>query len=71
MSKHRTPPRYATADAIEVYVGDRKYFVFLDAEIVVTEVSGHGGKAVLRRVTSRAIETAAILKASDKANAEA
>jgi hypothetical protein len=42
--------------------------VFLDAEIVVQEVAGAGGRNIRRRVTSRRIETAALLQASDKAH---
>ena len=69
MSRFRTPPRYDISSAIEVYVGDRKLHVFLDAEMVVQEVAGRNGKRVLRRVTSRDVETSALLRASDKAHA--
>ena len=68
MSKFRQESRYDLTEAIEVYVGDSKYFVFLDAEIVVQEVAGAGGRNIRRRVTSRRIETAALLQASDKAH---
>lgn len=66
MSRFRDPPRYDLKDAIEVYVGENKYFVFLGPEVVVQEVMGKGGKMVTRRVSSRRIETSAILRASDK-----
>lgn len=64
MSKYRTPPRYDVSKAIEVFVGDTKYFVFLEDEIVVGEVWAKNGKRFLRRVTSWDIETTAILRAS-------
>lgn len=66
---NRQEPRYNTADAISVYVGDTQYFVFLADEIVVQDVVGKNGKVQRRRVSSRRIETSAILKASDKAHA--
>ena len=69
MSRFRTPPRYDIASATEVYVGDRKVYVFLGPEVVVQEIAGRNGKRVLRRVTSRSIETSALLRASDKAHA--
>lgn len=64
----KTPHRYHLPDAVEVFVGDQRYFVFLASEIVVIEVRGRTGRSVLRRVTSRRIETAALLRASDKAH---
>lgn len=63
--KTKPEKRYNISEAIGVYVKDRKYYVFLNDEIVVTEVIGKQGKAFLRRVTSRDIGTSAILRASD------
>lgn len=68
MARFRTPPRYDIAKSVQVYVGENKYFVFLESEIVVQEVAGRGGRTVTRRVTSRRIETSAILRACDKVN---
>lgn len=70
-AKHRNENRYPLHEAIEVSVGFGKYFVFLESEIVVQEVIGKGGKVQRRRVTSRRIETAAILRASDIAGGAA
>jgi hypothetical protein len=69
MSKHRTPPRVDVQNATKVSVGERFYYVFLKSETVFTEVIGRNGKAFMRRVTSRDIETSAILRASDAAHA--
>lgn len=67
--KFKQPSMYDLKDAVEVWVGESRYFVYLESEIVVQEVSGRGGRRQVRRVTSRRIETEAILKASDKVNA--
>jgi hypothetical protein len=57
--------RYDLRNAIEVYVGDNKYFAFLKDEIVVQQVRHRYGSTIERRVTSKYIETRALLKASD------
>ena len=69
MSKYRQPSRYDLKKSIEVRVKGRAYFVFLDTEIVVQEVWSKGGMRVVRRITSRNIETTALLSASDAAHA--
>lgn len=63
--------RYPIHEAIRVYVGETPYYVFLDQEVVVQEVIMRGGRVQRRRVTSRAIETAALLRASDSKHANA
>ena len=65
MTKFKQKSRYNLAESVMVYVGENRYFVFLDSEIGVQEISGAGGKNIRRRVTSKRIETEAILKASD------
>lgn len=65
-----TKQRYPIKDAIPVMVGENHYFVFLEEEVVVQEIVMRNGRVQRRRVTSRAIETSALLRASDKANAK-
>lgn len=67
--KFRQPPKYDLDGSVEVRMNDRRYYAWLDSELVVCEVFGRNGKAVLRRVTSRSVETSALLRASDKVNA--
>lgn len=64
--KFRTPPRYDLSGSVEIRMNDRRYCAWLDSELVVGEVFARNGKAILRRVTSRDIETPVLLRASDK-----
>lgn len=63
MTTRRQPPRYALPDSITVLIEDRAFFVF-PSGTVVQEVSGKGGKRVLRRVTSHRIAAQALSLAS-------
>ena len=67
--KFRQPPKYDLDGSIEIRMNDRRYYAWLDSELVVGEVFGRNGKATLRRVTSREVETSVLLRASDKAHA--
>lgn len=66
MSKFKQEPLYQTKDAEEVSIDLQRYYVFVDAQIVVRDVIGKGGKSVLRRVSSPRIELNAILRAEDQ-----
>lgn len=55
------------AGLIEVWLGDRRYFVHLPSEAVYTEVVRRGA-AINRRVVSARIVSACVLRASDKAH---
>lgn len=67
--KYRQPPRYDLTGSVSVYVGDRRYYAYLDSELVVQEVLVAHGKVVLRAVTSERIKTSALLRASDQVHA--
>ena len=68
--KFRQPPRYDLTGSVEIRMNDRRYYAWLDSELVVGEVFARNGKAVLRKVTSRDVETSVLLRASDKAHAD-
>ena len=51
---------------IEVWFEDRRYWVHLETETVVAETRFARGKTSLRRVTSKRIISACVLRASDK-----
>ena len=59
----RTVTKPDLTGTVEVFIGDRRYFVNLERELVWIEVRARGGRVVHRLVTSRRIETEAILKA--------
>lgn len=67
-TKFREPPKYDLQGSIEVFMNDRRYYAWLDTELVVGQVFGRNGKAFLRRVSSWSIETAVLLTASDIAH---
>ncbi len=67
--KSKQPPRYDLSGSVQVYVGERRYYAYLESELVVQEVLGARGKVVLRAVTSERIKTSALLRASDKVHA--
>ena len=51
-TKFREPPKYDLQGSIEVFMNDRRYYAWLDTELVVGQVFGRNGKAFLRRVSS-------------------
>jgi hypothetical protein len=61
--------RYDLKGCVEIHMNDRRYYVRLETELVIGEVFARNGRVVLRKVTSREIETSALLRASDKAHA--
>jgi hypothetical protein len=62
------PQGYSVAGMIVVFVGWNRYFVDLMTETVLCEVQARNGRTIYRKVISRRIETACLLRASDRAN---
>lgn len=65
---NRKPQGYSVQGLIPVWVGYGRYWVSLSPEYVLGEVNQSNGRTTYRKVTSRRIETAALIRASDKVN---
>lgn len=66
MTRFRELPKYDIANSTEVWINNRKLYVFSDSRLVIQEVSGRAGKTVCRRVTSERLEAQALSRAAEK-----